>query len=62
MNDLPRDGYTVRVHLEHDGTLRAEVLELPGCVATGATLDEVRDALERALDERGVTDASRSES
>jgi predicted RNase H-like HicB family nuclease len=58
MTDLPADRYTVRVHLEHDGTLRAEVLEIPGCVATGVTLDEVRDALERSLEEHGVEASS----
>lgn len=35
---------TVRVHDEGEGTLWAEVLELPGCFATGDTEDELLDA------------------
>jgi predicted RNase H-like HicB family nuclease len=39
---------TVRVHLE-DGAYWAEVLELPGCFASGETLDELKDALDEAI-------------
>lgn len=42
--------YTVVVHDdEGDGMLWAEVNELPGCFASGATLDELREALEEAI-------------
>lgn len=34
---------TVRVHDEGDGTLWAEVVDLPGCFATGDTEDELFD-------------------
>ena len=39
---------TVRVH-EEDGAYWAEVLELPGCFASGDTLDELRCALDEAV-------------
>jgi len=39
---------TVRVHFE-DGAYWAEVVELPGCFASGETLDELRDALDEAI-------------
>ena len=39
---------TVRVK-EEDGSYWAEVLELPGCFASGATLDELREALDEAV-------------
>lgn len=39
---------TVAVHYEADH-LWAEVLELPGCFATGATPDELQQALEEAI-------------
>ncbi len=39
---------TVRVR-EEDETYWAEVVELPGCFASGPTLDELRDALEEAI-------------
>jgi predicted RNase H-like HicB family nuclease len=45
---------TVRVHDEGEGTLWAEVVELPGCFATGDTEDElfdhVLDAIATVLD------------
>jgi len=40
---------TVRVHEEDDGWLWAEALDLPGCFASGRTLDELREALEEAI-------------
>ena len=40
--------YIARVH-EEDGSLWAEVLDLPGCFASGETLDELREALEEAV-------------
>ena len=40
---------TIRIHHE-DEAYWAEVVELPGCFASGATLDELRDALEEAVD------------
>lgn len=41
--------YIVRVHHEDSGTLWAEVLDLPGCFASGESLDELREALEEAI-------------
>ena len=40
---------TVRVHREHDGGLWAEVLELPGCFASGADEEELDEALREAI-------------
>jgi predicted RNase H-like HicB family nuclease len=39
---------TVRVH-EEGGSYWAEVVELPGCFASGETLDELRTALDEAV-------------
>jgi predicted RNase H-like HicB family nuclease len=39
---------TVRVH-EEQGSYWAEVVELPGCFASGDTLDELRTALDEAV-------------
>ena len=39
---------TVRVHFE-EGAYWAEVLELPGCFASGETLDELKDTLDEAI-------------
>jgi predicted RNase H-like HicB family nuclease len=39
---------TVRVHEEH-GSYWAEVVELPGCFASGHTLDELHAALGEAV-------------
>ena len=41
--------YVVRVHDAEDGTLWAEVVDLPGCFATGDNPDELREALEEAI-------------
>lgn len=41
--------YIVKVHREESGMLWAEVLDLPGCFASGANLDELREALEEAI-------------
>lgn len=41
--------YTVTVHEEDDGSLWAEVADLPGCFASGHTLDELREALDEAI-------------
>jgi predicted RNase H-like HicB family nuclease len=44
--------YTVRVHREPGdpgGEWGAEVLELPGCFATAATFDELREPLTEAI-------------
>jgi predicted RNase H-like HicB family nuclease len=50
-----------RVHAE-SGTYWAEVVELPGCFASGRTLDELTDALEESirfyLSDRGDSPAS----
>ncbi|MBK5229845.1 MAG: type II toxin-antitoxin system HicB family antitoxin [Thermoleophilia bacterium] len=40
--------YIVKVH-EEDGSYWAEVLDLPGCFASGQTLDELREALGEAI-------------
>jgi predicted RNase H-like HicB family nuclease len=40
--------YIARVHQE-DGSFWAEVLDLPGCFASGGSLDELREALEEAV-------------
>jgi len=42
--------FTIRVHNEHDGNgLWADVVELPGCFASGDTIDELREAVEEAV-------------
>ena len=41
--------YTVRVHHEPGEELWAEVLELPGCFAAGADMEESREALSEAI-------------
>lgn len=41
--------YVVRVHHDDDGSLWAEVLDLPGCFASGDSLDELSEALEEAV-------------
>lgn len=41
--------YIARIHESDDGSLWAEVLDLPGCFATGRTLAELREALEEAI-------------
>jgi predicted RNase H-like HicB family nuclease len=45
----PTDEFTARVHQEPDGTYWAEVLELPGCFASGFTMDELLEALREAI-------------
>lgn len=44
-----RKEFTVRIHDEGDDGLWAEVVELPGCFASGADMDELREALAEAL-------------
>jgi predicted RNase H-like HicB family nuclease len=39
---------TARIH-EEDGSYWAEVVELPGCFASGSTLDELRETLEESV-------------
>lgn len=41
--------FIVRVHHEDDGSLWAEVLDLPGCFASGGTLDELWEGLEESI-------------
>ena len=41
--------YTVRVHQEPGQELWAEVLELPGCFATGTDMEDLRRALTEAI-------------
>ncbi len=45
---MSRVEYIARIH-EEEGSLWAEVLDLPGCFASGASLDELREALEEAV-------------
>jgi predicted RNase H-like HicB family nuclease len=40
--------FIARVH-EEEGSFWAEVIDLPGCFASGDSLDELRDALEEAI-------------
>lgn len=39
---------TARIHQE-DGSYWAEIAELPGCFASGETLDELREAIEESV-------------
>ena len=48
MTDKP-ERYTVRVHQEPGQELWAEVLELPGCFATGTDMEDLRQALTEAI-------------
>lgn len=41
--------FTMRVHTEADGSMWAEVPELPGCFASGDTEDELLEALAEAV-------------
>ena len=41
--------YTVRIHREAGRDLWAEVVELPGCFATGRDMSELREALAEAI-------------
>ena len=41
--------YTVRVHQEPGHELWAEVLELPGCFASGTDMEDLRQALTEAI-------------
>lgn len=45
---MSETAYTVRIHDEEDG-LWAEIVELPGCFATGDTRDELLEALTESL-------------
>jgi predicted RNase H-like HicB family nuclease len=40
--------YIARVH-DEDGSYWAEVLDLPGCFASGDSLDELREALAESI-------------
>lgn len=41
--------YNVRIHDEGDGSLWAEVKELPGCFASGVDMEELRESLAEAI-------------
>lgn len=41
--------FTVTVHRGEDAAYWAEVSELPGCFASGQTLDELSEALEESI-------------
>ena len=49
--------YRIRIHQE-DGSYWAEVIDLPGCFASGATLDELKEAVVEAI--RMLSDQSPS--
>lgn len=41
--------YTIQVHEEGDGSYWAEVQELPGCFASGHTIDELWEGVAEAI-------------
>ncbi len=41
--------YTIQVHEEDDGSYWAEVKELPGCFASGHSIDELWEGLTEAI-------------
>ncbi len=41
--------YTIRIHRESAGDVWAEVVELPGCFASGRDMSELRAALAEAI-------------
>lgn len=51
---------TVRVHRERDGDLWAEVLELPGCFASGVDQAELDEALREAIALYSSTEAQQT--
>jgi predicted RNase H-like HicB family nuclease len=48
MKETPTMDLSARVHAEN-GTYWAEVAELPGCFASGRTLDELTEALQESI-------------
>lgn len=58
MSDHDRVTYTLVVH-EEDGSLWAEVQELPGCFISGDNLDELKEAAQEAI-ETYLTDSQPS--
>jgi predicted RNase H-like HicB family nuclease len=46
---ISRHEYTIEVHHEADGSYWATVPELPGCFASGDTIEELREALSEAI-------------
>jgi predicted RNase H-like HicB family nuclease len=40
---------TVAVHIDDDESYWADVIEIPGCLASGRTLEELAEALEEAI-------------
>ena len=61
MNSERQESYTVKIHDEGADGVWAEVVELPGCFASGQDLDELYEALAEAIemclssDDRRVT-------
>jgi predicted RNase H-like HicB family nuclease len=49
MSETTTRTYTAEVHHEDDGSYWAAVRELPGCFASGFSLDELRESLEEAI-------------
>jgi predicted RNase H-like HicB family nuclease len=43
--------FTVVVHKDDDGSFWAEVEELPGCFASGKTLDELEEDVKGAIEQ-----------
>jgi predicted RNase H-like HicB family nuclease len=61
VNSERQESYTVKIHDEGADGVWAEVVELPGCFASGQDLDELYEALAEAIemclssDDRRVT-------
>ena len=51
--------YTMEVHEAEEGGYWAEVLELPGCVSQGETLEELRENIAEAI--QAVTESGEPE-
>ena len=46
---LQESHYNVTIHHEEDGSLWAEVLEMPGCFVSGDSIEEIQEALREAM-------------
>ncbi len=68
MTHIPSYVYTVVVHEAEEGGYWGEVLELPGCVSQGETLEElnvnIKEAIEAVLQvqRREITEEAHTES
>ncbi len=50
MQDTIPFQFHIQVYHEDDGSLYAEVLELPGCFTAGDTIDEIRENMQDAIE------------